>query len=634
MPGLAAAQARLAAASTETPASLLEQQKSKIPGGSKRPTRRPATAPGPTEYTPNKQTHNAAAWSFGKASSLGGSLSVQQAKSMEPGPVPELGREIKDPKLYQAPKFSFGKGKTRDSGPGVLGGGSVAVGPGTYDWRIDVRSTSHRAPAHKILGRPTASRLPPQGTESGDLFRSTTMTMGLKGDGTASSLAAKLEEGKMLSATEKKILKEAAKSEPKGKKPAAAGGAAAAAAAAAAGAEGGGGGGAASAETSKADVPATGADGFKENLDGALNVDWGALTAKLPAGKDAAAVAKRKDLWKRADPNGNGYLSLAEVDMLVKDAIGREVFSAKPAIAAAFHAARKSGGGEQSGRAGDYIEKKEFRTLFIMLRQYYELYAMFNRLDTSDDRRIDLNEFKQGCAEMAKWGCDLPEENHQAEFDAIDVDDGGQILFQEFAVWALEKALDLPDDDDFDDGGEAAKHEAVGYIAERNAKMAPMGNGFVQREPAPKLCYTQVGAVVPIQMTAKVDVTSPQSMSRAPVQPVFQKKGYSNLPVLGGVPMRTIKPNTHLYPNTKISRHGMPAGLPYALGQLLLSKSREDKEAYTKATKKERIYGAASLELPAPAPASPAKLTDGAAASKAVEDKASAPAAEASAAPA
>ena len=81
---------------------------------------------------------------------------------------------------------------------------------------------------------------------------------------------------------------------------------------------------------------------------------------------------------------------------MVREVVGAEMFSAKPVIASAFHAARKSGGGKQTGQAGDYIERKEFRTLLIMLRQYYELYAMFNRLDTSDDRRIDLSEFKQG----------------------------------------------------------------------------------------------------------------------------------------------------------------------------------------------------------------------------------------------
>ena len=595
-PGMAAAQARLAAASTETPESLLMEQQTRQPAArsGSRPLRRPHTAPGPAEYTPSKERHKAPAWSFGKASGGGalGSLAVQQAKSMEPGPVPEKGREIKNPNLYQAPKFSFGKGKSRSSGPGILGGGSADVGPGTYTWDVNVRSTSHRAPAHKILGRPAAAKLPPQGTDPGDLFKSSTLVMGQRGDGSAESLAAKLAEGHMLSASEMATLKTAAKKQPRPKSAAADGG--------------------------SEKPPATGADGFKENLDGALNVDWAALTAKLPTGKDAASVAKRKDLWRRADPNGNGYLSLAEVDMLVKDAIGREVFSAKPAIAAAFHAARKSGGGAQEGRAADYVERKEFRTLFVMLRQYYELYAMFNRLDTSDDRRIDLGEFKEGSAMVKGWGVELPEESLPDEFASIDADGGGLILFQEFAKWALEKALDLPDDDDFD-GKEAAQHQSIGYLAEKGGGMMA-ATGFHQREPAPKLCYTHMGAQIPVQTTAKADVKgSPQSQSRATVSPVFQTKGFSNLPVLGGVPMRTIKPNTHLYPNTKISRHGMPAGLPYALGQMLLAKSREDRAAYEKASKRERIYGALSLEPPPPPKPADAK---GGGAAGAIKDQA------------
>ena len=149
-------------------------------------------------------------------------------------------------------------------------------------------------------------------------------------------MQAKLDEGKTLSDEEMAQLKEAAAVEEAAKE-----------------------------ASSKA--PTTGADGFAENLAGGMDVDWDALTKKLPAGKDEASKAKRKQMWKRADPNGNGLLSLAEVDLLVRDSVGREMFSAKPAIAAAFHAARKSGGGDQTGSKADYIEKGEFRMLFVML---------------------------------------------------------------------------------------------------------------------------------------------------------------------------------------------------------------------------------------------------------------------------
>lgn len=42
-------------------------------------------------------------------------------------------------------------------------------------------------------------------------------------------------------------------------------------------------------------------------------VDWDALNEKLPFEKNKKQKQKRKELFKRFDPNGNGYLSLAEV---------------------------------------------------------------------------------------------------------------------------------------------------------------------------------------------------------------------------------------------------------------------------------------------------------------------------------
>ena len=39
----------------------------------------------------------------------------------------------------------------------------------------------------------------------------------------------------------------------------------------------------------------------------------------------------------------------------------------------------------------------------------------------------------------------------EAEFHKIDTNKGGMILFDEFCDWAINKGLDLEDDDDFDD---------------------------------------------------------------------------------------------------------------------------------------------------------------------------------------
>lgn len=45
----------------------------------------------------------------------------------------------------------------------------------------------------------------------------------------------------------------------------------------------------------------------------ASDIDWDSLFVKLPYERNDEDKEKRKELFKKFDPNGNGYLSLAEV---------------------------------------------------------------------------------------------------------------------------------------------------------------------------------------------------------------------------------------------------------------------------------------------------------------------------------
>ena len=130
---------------------------------------------------------------------------------------------------------------------------------------------------------------------------------------------------------------------------------------------------------------------------------------------------------------------VVEVDKIIGEALGEDLFSAKPVIGRAFQAAKNLG----SGKNADYVEKSEFRLLLVYLRQYFELYVAYNRLDSSDDRRLSLPEFRAGVELLATWGIDVPEAEIEAEFAAIDTNGGGIILFDEFSDWALKKQLDL-----------------------------------------------------------------------------------------------------------------------------------------------------------------------------------------------
>ena len=66
------------------------------------------------------------------------------------------------------------------------------------------------------------------------------------------------------------------------------------------------------------------------------------------------------------------------------------------------------------------LEPKEFRAFLSYLRQYFEYWVMFNRIDTSHDHRIEFKEFKVALKELKKWGVQV--DNARAAFAEIDKD--------------------------------------------------------------------------------------------------------------------------------------------------------------------------------------------------------------------
>ncbi|TRY81163.1 hypothetical protein TCAL_16785 [Tigriopus californicus] len=180
----------------------------------------------------------------------------------------------------------------------------------------------------------------------------------------------------------------------------------------------------------------------------ATDIDWETINEKLPFERTDEAKEKRRTLFKEFDPNDNGYLSLAEVDRGVRDVLGiEEVFNCKPAVNRAFHFAKKASQGDDK-YGPDYLEFREFRLFLQTLRQNFEYFQAFARIDTGDDNRVSKEEFCDDKIKdtIKKWVGDV--DDMEAEFDAIDKNGGGQILFSEFVDWALEKNLDLEDDID------------------------------------------------------------------------------------------------------------------------------------------------------------------------------------------
>ncbi|CAF1355605.1 unnamed protein product [Rotaria sordida] len=136
-----------------------------------------------------------------------------------------------------------------------------------------------------------------------------------------------------------------------------------------------------------------------------------------------------KKLFKQFD-NGNGHLSLAELDRAIVH-FYPQLGTNKKAIMRAYKAADTSGNG--------FVELREFEKIVQLLNHYDKLSQIFKELDTNDDHRISFSEFKRG---FALIGEDDSNENYlRQEFNKIDTNKGGYILFDEFCIYMANRKV-------------------------------------------------------------------------------------------------------------------------------------------------------------------------------------------------
>ena len=164
---------------------------------------------------------------------------------------------------------------------------------------------------------------------------------------------------------------------------------------------------------------------------------------RVPALPTLVVPAKkaRDALFDALDVNGNGGLSLAEIDKGVVSGVftkvlspegsaGGENFDHKPALMRAYHAADRSKDG--------FIERSEFALLLQYMVYFNNLWHKFEAIDSDHDRRLDLAEFTAGCQIL---GLDISAEETEAEFMRCDADGGGMILFGEFCGWCASRHI-------------------------------------------------------------------------------------------------------------------------------------------------------------------------------------------------
>lgn len=145
---------------------------------------------------------------------------------------------------------------------------------------------------------------------------------------------------------------------------------------------------------------------------------------------DESGLAK---LWKQLDYNGNNIVSLAEIDKLVGEKY--PLLNQKPALMRAYK--KTTGKGTAASTDCDFVEFAELGDLLKNLFYFNRLYHIFDKIDTDDDKRIDLAELKRGFPLLKLEG----KHNVDEVFRAIDTNGGGIILFDEFCSWYAERGL-------------------------------------------------------------------------------------------------------------------------------------------------------------------------------------------------
>lgn len=91
----------------------------------------------------------------------------------------------------------------------------------------------------------------------------------------------------------------------------------------------------------------------------------------------------------------------------------------------------------EDGNGDAYVQRKEFVALLRNLFFFSKLWSIFDDI-CEDDRRINRAEFQAG---LNRLGFNLTAEDVSNAFNDMDVNEGGQILFDEFCAYCIKVGM-------------------------------------------------------------------------------------------------------------------------------------------------------------------------------------------------
>lgn len=199
------------------------------------------------------------------------------------------------------------------------------------------------------------------------------------------------------------------------------------------------------------DIESNKEEPIKEDPKKYENFDWKNLLENMPYQKTEEERNKRINIWNKGlNAHGNGSISLKKImkDLTKYLNIPKVVMNYN-VVRAAYNAAKNKVKNKKSNISDNYLQFSEFRIFLVYLRQYFEYWVMFQRIDLSENNTIEYDEFLKAIPTMNKWGVFI--DNPEDAFKEIDTNNDNVLSFTEFCDFAISRSLDLEDDDDFDD---------------------------------------------------------------------------------------------------------------------------------------------------------------------------------------
>mmetsp|Transcript_33855 Transcript_33855/g.40945 ORF Transcript_33855/g.40945 Transcript_33855/m.40945 type:complete len:225 (-) Transcript_33855:417-1091(-) len=141
---------------------------------------------------------------------------------------------------------------------------------------------------------------------------------------------------------------------------------------------------------------------------------------------DAPSKEVCMKLFDVFDFNGNGMLSLAEIDRVIVQQY--PPLDHKPALIRAYYASDKNKTG--------FISRHEFRTMLSNVVYFNQLWDKFEEIDSNHDRKMSRDEWLSGCSVV---GVDASKKEAAEKFDEIDQNNGGTVLFKEFCAFCADR---------------------------------------------------------------------------------------------------------------------------------------------------------------------------------------------------